>query len=172
VLDVKKSKLLWKMETIGKHYGHIFFKSGILDYTSKNAPSVGAFVLDMNTMRSLDGDSSTLKRVNGTLREPGFFDVSAHPNSIIVVKQILPTKQAGKFKVMANLTIKGITHPITFEALLKESGKNLTAKGQLMIDRRKWNINYKPKPTGIFGSLKDKMMTNDIQITVDLLFHY
>jgi polyisoprenoid-binding protein YceI len=171
-LDVKKSKLLWKMETIGKHDGHIFFKAGSLSYTSQNMPSAGLFTLDMNTMRSLDGDASTLKRVNANLRHEDFFDVANHPLSTIMVKQLIPTKIAGRFKVIASLTIKGITNLVEFETVLKESGRTLNATAQINIDRREWNINYKAKPTSIFGSLKDKMMTNDIQVTLDLLFHY
>jgi polyisoprenoid-binding protein YceI len=171
ILDIKKSKILWRLETMGQHYGDIQFKSGNLNYSSKNEPKDGAFILDMNTMRSLDGNETGIKKVSGMLRNPDFFDVVRYPTSKIEVKKILPTKNSSIFKVMSDLTIKGITQPVEFEVMIKPGGGNLKATGKLLIDRRKWNIAYKPKPDDVFGALKDELMTDDIYITLDLMFY-
>ncbi|WP_379090021.1 hypothetical protein [Pedobacter sp. UC225_65] len=48
----------------------------------------------------------------------------------------------------------------------------ISVKANLSINRTKWNIDHKPdpKPLDLFGVIKDKMMTDDILITLDLLF--
>lgn len=169
-LDLKKSRILWKVETVGKHHGYIFFSSGNLNFTAKNEPKDGHFVVDMNTMHGLDGNAENQKKVDEKLRSADFFEVNKHPISTIVVKKVVSNKVAGHFKVFADLTIKGTTNPIEFDAVIKNAGNTLNATSHLLIDRRKWLIHYAPKPTGVFGSIKDKMIAGDIQIDIRLVF--
>jgi len=64
-------------------------------------------------------------------------------------------------EIEANMTIKGITKPIKFNADLNYEKKSLTAR--FKIDRRKWNVNYKSK-------IKDRAISDAIgfEITIKL----
>lgn len=173
-LDNKKSKILWKVETIGKHHGYILFSSGRLDYLPNGNPAIGHFIIDMKSMRSSDRPTPKGRaEIDNQLRSPDFFDVARYASAIMEVKQLLPTSTPSVFRVNGNLTIKGITKPIEFNATINKKGDIISVKANLKIDRTKWNIDHKPdpKPTDFFGTLKDKMMTDDIQITLDLTFH-
>ncbi|KQC01804.1 YceI family protein [Pedobacter sp. Hv1] len=173
-LDNKKSKILWKVETIGKHHGYILFSSGRIDYLPNGNPAVGSFVMDMKSMRSSDRPTPKGRgEIDNQLRSPDFFDVAHYPSATMEVTQLLPTSTPLVFRVNGKLTIKGISHPIEFNATINKKGDLVSVKANLKIDRTKWNIDHKPdpKPMDFFGTIKDKIMTDDIQITLDLAFH-
>jgi polyisoprenoid-binding protein YceI len=169
-LDIKKSKILWKMESMGKHNGYLYLNSGSLNYSTASLPTTGIFTMNMKSIRSTDHTvQSANDRVDGLLQNIEFFNVAHYPTSTIKVKQINKTTNATLFKVLGDLTIKGITNPIEFVASIKKNGETIYITSNMKIDRIKWNINHKPKPTSMFGSLKDKIMADDIQISLDLV---
>lgn len=173
-LDNKKSKISWKVETIGKHHGYILFSSGRLDYLPNGNPAVGYFVMNMKSMRSSDRPTPKgREEIDNQLRSPDFFDVTRYPLATMEVTQLLPTSTPLVYRVNGNLTIKGIRNPIEFNASINKKGDIISVKANLKIDRTKWNIDHKPdpKPMDFFGTIKDKIMTDDIQITLDLTFH-
>ncbi len=172
-LNNKKSKILWKVETIGKHHGDILFSSGRLDYSSIGQPTTGYFIIDMKNMRSNDRPTPQGRaQIDAQLRSPDFFDVAHYASATMDVKQITSTSNPLIFKVKGNLTIKGISNPVEFNASINKKADVISVKANLSINRTKWNIDHKPdpKPLDLFGVIKDKMMTDDILITLDLLF--
>ncbi|TKC09953.1 YceI family protein [Pedobacter polaris] len=174
LLDIKKSKILWKIETVGKHNGYILFSSGKLNYSGKGQPTTAYFTINMNGMRSMDRPTAKgREKIDIELRSPGFFDVNIHPTATMDVKQILPTPTPLIYRVRGNLTIKGITNPIEFTAAIVKKGEVITVKSNLTIARAKWKIDLqeKPKDHDFFATIKDKMMPEDIMITLDLTFH-
>ena len=60
---------------------------------------------------------------------------------ISITKVEYSDKNNARFE--ANLTIKGITKPINFQAELNPEKKEL--KTRFKIDRTAWNVNYKSK---------------------------
>lgn len=172
-LDTKKSKILWKIETVGKHNGQILFSWGKLDYTLKGEPLTASFILDMNKMTSLDRPTEKGRaEIDKELRSKGFFDVPVYPTATMVVKQIVQLPTPNVFRVTGDLTIKGITHAIEFNAAIVKKGELITAKANFNIARKKWKIDFKEKPNDwdFTAAIKNKMIDDDIQIALDLTF--
>ncbi len=88
MLDVKKSKISWKVVTVGKHSGFIVFNNGVLKYSVKNEPVGGAFNLNMNGMHSISETSvEKNEKIDEELRSPNFFDVGKYQTASIYVKK-------------------------------------------------------------------------------------
>ncbi|WP_199118243.1 YceI family protein [Pedobacter sp. ASV28] len=172
-LDLKKSKILWKAKTMGSHYGYILFKEGSLTYSPDDLPKEGTFSINMNSMNSTDQASANdNQRVNKELRSADFFNVPKYPLSTMVVKQMVRIGNSTHFKITGALTIKEMTNTIVFTAniMKKEDSLNITA--ELKIDRIKWNINHQAdKPWNFFSTVKDKITSDEIQISLDLVLN-
>ena len=68
------------------------------------------------------------------------------------------------YAVTGNLTIKGTTHPITFNVSVYGS----KATANLKIDRSKYNVRY--GSTSFFDNLKDNVIYDEFDIVADLQF--
>jgi polyisoprenoid-binding protein YceI len=174
-LDAKKSKILWNTRnTLGGHNGYLLFNTGNLNYSAMGEPTDGSFSMDMNSIRSTDhAVAAENQKTDKELRKPGFFDIEKHPGAIMNVKQINATGKAGIYKVSGDLTIKGITNPIDFEAAIRKKGNTVIAKADLEIHRLKWNIDLQPEPKtwDFFSAVKDKMIADEIVISLNLVFN-
>ncbi|TDH28733.1 YceI family protein [Segetibacter sp. 3557_3] len=171
-LDVKQSKLLWNAPG-NRHHGFILFNSGTLSGVIAGHPTRGHFSIDMNSMRSTDESSPEgRERVDDELRSEGFFAVSRYPTATIVVNKIRAEPNGTTFSVYGDLTIKNVTKPIEFTAILKQQGNTITAKANLVINRENWNINLqqKPKSWNLFDSMKGHLVDNDIPVSLNLVF--
>lgn len=172
-LDIKKSKLLWKApKTMGnRHYGFVLFNSGSLYYSAAGQPVNGSFSINMNSIRSTDHKLQTdNKKVDDEIKANGFFDVAQYPIATMTVKRMTATGRTGMYTVFGELTMRGITKPIEFDATITKTSTGLNAKGSLAIDRNAWNIKPKPTQLGIIAAFKDKMIAEEIPITLDLVF--
>ena len=76
-------------------------------------------------------------------------------------------EKGNKYEILANLTIKGITHPIAFEADVSINGVNFLAKAKIKIDRTKWGIKY--GSGSFFEDLGDKMILDEIGFDIFLV---
>ncbi|MCQ6958581.1 YceI family protein [Mucilaginibacter aquariorum] len=173
-LDTKKSRILWKVETVGRHNGYLLFNKGTLDYSPKGEPSTGDFTMDMKSIRSTDRPTAAGRQeIDKELTTTGFFDTGVYPTATMSVTGIMPSSQPSVFRVSGDLTIKGITKPIEFNATINKKGDIIGVKANLSIDRTKWNIDLqeKPKQWDFLAAVKDKMIADDIMITLDLAFH-
>ena len=68
--------------------------------------------------------------------------------------------------IVADLTIKGITHDIEFEADVDIDGLNYQATANIVIDRTKWDIRYNSGK--FFKDLGDKLILDKIKFDVSL----
>lgn len=173
-LDVKKSKMLWKIETVGKHNGYLLFGNGRLDYSGKGEPTTGYFIMDMTSIRSTDGSTEKDRaKVDAEITTPGFFDTKTYPTAAMDVKLITPTGAPGVYKVKGNLTIKGITNSVELTATIIKKGDVITVKSAASIDRTRWKIDFheKKKDWDPFATLKDNLISDDILVTLDLTFN-
>jgi polyisoprenoid-binding protein YceI len=68
--------------------------------------------------------------------------------------------------VTGNLTIKGITHPVSFDANVSIAGDTLTATGKLVIDRTKYGIKF--RSGNFFTNLGDTLIYNDFDLNVNI----
>ncbi|WP_442787466.1 YceI family protein [Flavobacterium suncheonense] len=162
-VDVAKSKLTWVGKKVtGQHDGTITLKEGALVFKGKKIAG-GNFTVDMTTINSTDLEGKGKEKLDGHLKADDFFGVEKFPTSKLVFKTI-GTKSNNTYAITADLTIKDITHPITFDLVV---GKNV-ATAKLMIDRTKYDIKYGSK--SFFESIGDKAINDEFELNVNLAY--
>ena len=114
-------------------------------------------------MESLSVDDLTggsKARHEGHLRSDDFFSVSSHKSSTIEVTS--SKKNGDNYDVDGVLTIKGISHPISFVL----SVDNNVATSKLTFDRSKYDVRFRSGT--FFENLGDKLILDDIELEVEL----
>lgn len=171
-VDTALSQINWKgAKPLGTHNGTIAIAKGVL-YASGDAIQSGEFVIDMNTITSLDleGDMKTNleNHLKGTVegKEGDFFNVNQYPTSKFELTGVNTVD--GKMMVSGNLTIKDKTQNISFPASVSTDGNMIKLSSETFtIDRTQWGVNYGSKT--IFDNLGDKFINDEIELTVSLV---
>lgn len=160
-VDTKQTVLEWKAASpMGGHSGFVYISKGEL--TVENGQLTGGtVVVDMNTIE--DEKHGRDNNLVNHLKDADFFDVKKFPLSTIVITKVEPINSENK-KITGNLTIKGITHAVTFPVKIEIKNGIVKAEGKLMIDRTKWDVRYKSGK--FFDDLKDQAIGDDIEFWV------
>lgn len=141
-LDKLNSKVKWNGKKVtGEHYGTIELKSGNLEVEGNKIKS-GTFQMDMTTIVNEDiSNESMNKKLVGHLKSDDFFSVDKYPVATLVLKEV-KHKNGDTHSFTGDLTIKEITHPVTFDAEVKLSDNKLEASGKIEVDRTLYDIRY------------------------------
>ena len=165
-VDPVASTLNWTAKKVGGgHNGTVKISKGTLAIAGDKLTG-GNFVMDMTTIA--DADQSA--RLTTHLKSDDFFSVEKNPTSTFVITKAAPVGKAkggmANYNITGNLTIKGITNPVTFPAVVKlnENGAEATAK--IEIDRLKWDIKFR---SGIIGTAADKIIEDTFVMDVKLV---
>ncbi len=162
-IDLSASTINWLGKKItGQHNGTVNFKDGVLIFKGKKLAG-GNFTADMTSLTSTDLEGEWKDKLNGHLKADDFFGTDKYPTSTLVFKKIA-TKPNNVYNVTADLTIKGITNPVTFD--LAVNGNSATTK--FIIDRTKYDIKF--GSATFFTSIGDKAIYDDFELTVELKF--
>ncbi len=150
------------------HEGAVNIQRGVLMINHGTLVG-GQFIIDMNSISCSDIESEKKnKYLVDHLKNEDFFDVEQFPLATITIANAIKEKGSeNSYKIIATLTIKGITHPIAFDANVKINGLNFLATAKIEIDRTKWDIKY--GSGSFFDNLGDKMILDEIQFDVYLL---
>lgn len=168
-LDTKASQVKWVGTKITKssHNGTVDLKEGSVTFSGKSL-TAGTFTIDMTTIKNLDlTDAKMNQKLVGHLTSDDFFAVQAHPTAAFKITKVEDSK-SGDIKVTGDLTIKGITKPVTFPATMKFEGGVYTATGKLTINRTQWDIKYNSGSYFDPKKLGDKLINDDIEIELSL----
>lgn len=161
-VDASKSKVLWLAKKVGgQHSGDIALKEGALVFKGKKLVG-GNFTVDMKTINTTDLQGEWKDKLDGHLKNDDFFAVEKFPASTLVFKSI-GAKSANTYTVTADLTIKGVTAPVTFDIVANKGVANAT----VMVDRTKYDIKYASKN---FGALADKSIDDEFELKVNLKY--
>lgn len=161
-VNVEKSKITWTGHKVtGSHEGIIHLKEGTLMFDGEELTG-GNFTVDMTTLKNNDLSGEWKEKLEGHLRSDDFFSVDKHPTSALKITDVVGTD--GNYKITADLTIKGITKPLTFDMKVDEN----SATADLKIDRTQYDIKY--GSASFFDNLKDKAINNDFELKVQLVF--
>jgi polyisoprenoid-binding protein YceI len=167
-VDVAKSTLNWKAEKItGFHEGTIGIKSGTLKVEKDKALS-GSFVINMGTIVNTDlTDAEYNKKLVGHLSSADFFDVAKFPESVFTItKPVDLTKSVTE--VHGNLTIKGVSKPLMFKAVIKKDGNSYVFNANsIVVDRTAYNIKY--GSGSFFSDLGDKVIYDEFTLKLKLV---
>ncbi len=167
-VNTATSKINWKgFKPTGSHYGTIDLDNGNL--LIKNDKIIGGeFTINMNSIVDLDmpADNEYNAKLVSHLKSADFFDVEKYPNGSFQIKET--EDKDGKTLIKGELTLKGISHPVSFLADVKIENGQLTLKSETFkIDRSKWNIRYKSK--SFFDDLKDKFIEDVMEISIEVI---
>ena len=122
----------------------------------------GEFVVDMTSIVVTDLEAGKGKeKLEGHLKSADFFGVESNPTSKLVFTSVKPMND-NSYTVTGDLTIKGITKPVTLVVSMFENKASATLK----IDRTKYDIKY--GSGSFFDNLGDKAIYDDFDLVVDL----
>jgi polyisoprenoid-binding protein YceI len=164
-VKTEASSISWKgYKVLGSHHGTIALKEGSLLF-EENKLAGGEFVVDMTSLVSTDlaSDPDSKGKLEGHLKSDDFFGVQNHPTSKLVFTNV---KASGKnsYEVTGNLTIKGITKPVTFDVSIYGSKATATMK----VDRSQYDVKY--GSGSFFENLGDKTIYDEFDLVVDMEF--
>jgi hypothetical protein len=133
------------------------FKEGNIILTDGNIS--GSFVVDMNSIVvESTGKNSGESMLEKHLKSPDFFNVEKYPESVFVIKSAVKTPDDDLYTVTGDLTLKGMTKPIVFPAVIYMKGNQLKAEGTIALDRTLWDIKYGSGT--FFDNLGDKIISD------------
>jgi len=148
----------------GSHHGELLIKDGSLN-VEKDALTGGSVEIDMASLKDLDlTDAETNAKLVNHLKSDDFFSVEKHPTSTLKITKV--EKKGDKTFVTGDLTIKGITHPVTFPAEVKIEKNGVKAKGEMSVDRTLYDIKF--RSAKFFENLGDKVIKDLFTVSVDL----
>lgn len=161
-IEVKESTIVWTGKKImGSHTGTINLTEGYLELEGDQLIG-GKFIVDMTSLVDTDLEGESKGKLEGHLKSDDFFGVATYPTATLVINSA--TNKGNVYKVLGEMTIKGITNPITFELILGTSAARTT----LLIDRTEYNVRY--GSGSFFDGLGDKTISDNFELDVKLKF--
>ncbi|RZJ66324.1 MAG: YceI family protein [Flavobacterium sp.] len=164
-MDAKESVVMWKgSNAFGSnfHTGYIYVSDGNL-MIDNDLLVAGSARIDMNTIQDekRESDNGLVKH----LKDPDFFDVNRFPVSIFEITNV--ESDGENAKVTANLTIKEITHSVTFPTRVEIKDGIAKMTGRLIIDRTQWDIRY--KSGRFYANLADETISDYIEFNIAIV---
>lgn len=169
LIDTKESVLTWEGSMVfdfdEEHIGYVHMSKGEL-MIEKDSLVGGTVEIDMNTIEY--GDKENKNTPIKHLKSPDYFDVEKFPISTFDITKVESVNVRSKtIKVTGNLTIKGITNPITIPAEIELKDGIVKASGKVIIDRTQWGIRYRSGK--FYDNLADNAVSDDIEIHMKIV---
>jgi len=162
-INTNDSKIHWLAKKVtGQHDGFINLIDGSLELDDEQITG-GTFTVDMTSINVADLTGEYKGKLEGHLKSDDFFSVEQFPKSTLKITKA-NQKMENHYEMIADLTIKGITHPVTFE--MHVEGDNANTK--FMIDRSKYNVRY--GSNSFFDNLGDKAIYDEFELDINLKF--
>jgi len=169
-VDTEDSYINWRARKVtGTHNGKVMLKSGTLAFDNGELTG-GNFEIDMPTITVEDLTGNGKAKLEGHLKSPDFFSVEKHPVAKFVITNVEaknPPEGSPYYRVSGDLTIKGITNPISFNANVKDEGSKMMASANITVDRSKYDVRYGSE--SFFGALGDKAIYDNFDLYVNLV---
>ena len=149
----------------GAHNGTIAIADGQL--TIKDGELAGGtFTIDTTSIKILDiSDPTTNAQFAGHLASEDFFSSATHPTATLEIIRVTRSSNA-IYHIDGNLTIKEITHPISFDAQATFDDGALEADAKLVVDRTKYGMRF--RSGNFFKDLGDTLIYNDFDLNVHI----
>lgn len=165
-VDTNQSTAHWKgAKVTSSHEGLISIKDGVIELKN-GALTGGNFTMDMTSITCTDLKEGGAKKLVGHLMSDDFFGVANHPTATLNITKVADAG-AGTYDVTGDLTIKGQTHPVTFNTLVVQSDLGLSATAKIVVDRTLYGIKYGSGK--FFDSLGDRMIKDEFELNVNLI---
>jgi polyisoprenoid-binding protein YceI len=169
-INTAKSTVKWTAKSAkGGHFGKVQVASGTFQYDGKSIAS-GTVVINMTSI-SVDDieDANRKQRLANHLKNDDFFSADKFPESKLVITGSKPGKTAGQLEVTGDLTIKGITKPVTFPVAVKGQGGNVEANGKITVDRIQYDIKFRSKHVLDPSALADRLIEDEFTLDFNVV---
>ncbi|QGY42256.1 YceI family protein [Maribellus comscasis] len=166
-VDPIKSKVIWTGKKVtGEHTGTVLVDNGEV-HVSGESLELANIKMDMNSIACTDLSGDMNQKLVGHLKSDDFFSVENHPQAVFEATGFKAGAADGEYIVTGKLTIKGITHELSFPATVEVNDGTVTANGTAEIDRTKYDVKYGSGK--FFSGLGDKMIYDDFEIEFNLV---
>ena len=170
ILDFNKSTINWKATKVtgAGHEGTIRVSSGVMNVAGKSIN--GKVKVDMNGIVCTDlQDAGKNAYLLNHLKGEDFFNTVKFPDAIFETTKITEAKgnDGTTHRVEGNLTIKGITKPVSFSAKITGGNGQIFIVGDLKVDRTQFDVKY--GSTSFFDNLGDNAINNDFTLKFSLV---
>ena len=165
--NTQKSLINWTGKKImGFHTGTINLSNGTLEVEDGKIVN-GNFDIDTRSIIVTNiEDPKTSEQFAGHLFSDDFFAVDKFPTANFTIINSTPINGA-IYKIDGLLTIKGITHALSFEAKVDVQGNTISAAGAIIVDRTKYGIKF--GSGNFFKALGDNLIYNDFTLDLNLV---
>ena len=161
-VDVSNSSVKWTGYHLAKsyeHWGNIGIQSGSIMMEGDDITG-GEFVIDMNSMTCGDiEDAGKSAKLVGHLKSDDFFNTEKFPEAKLTIKSA--TKSGDKYNVTADITIRGISNEIQFEATKSGSGDEVVFNATMSVDRTVHKVSYG-------WTIENAVLSNEFTLDVKL----
>ncbi|HZV68374.1 MAG TPA: YceI family protein [Saprospiraceae bacterium] len=165
-VNTDQSVIAWVGHKVtGEHNGTIGIKDGSLIWNHGVLES-GTITIDMASVTVLDQQGGGKTKLEGHLKSDDFFGVEKFPTATLAITKAI-SKGDGLYTITADLTIKGITKPVTFDANVKTENNKLTATADIKVDRTLYDIRYGSGK--FFDDLGDKAIYDEFDLNIKLV---
>lgn len=168
MVDIEKSQIVWTGKKVtGSHDGTVNLKDGSLMMEGDMLKG-GSFTIDMTSITNADmAGKDGAAKLEGHLKSTDFFNVAEYPDATLEITEVVHRGTPGSFKVVGNLTIKGITKPIKFNTNIAEEGGMKVATANIVVDRSEYDVRY--GSGSFFDNLGDKTIYDEFELDVKLV---
>jgi polyisoprenoid-binding protein YceI len=146
----------------GEHKGTIQLKKGRVE-TAGGKLTGGVFEIDMSSIVNTDMEGEWKTKLENHLKSDDFFSTQKFPVATLEITKAELIKER-TYNITGKLTIKGITHEISFPATIEIDKNKFAAAADITIDRTLWDIRYGSKK--FYEDIGDKMIYDDFYIKV------
>ncbi len=159
-VNTESSNVEWAGKKMtATHHGEIKIKEGKV-HVNGDQLTAGKFVIDMTSFENFDQEGEWKVKLEGHLASEDFFHIEEHPEAVLEITNV-EGSGVGTTSVSANLTIKGITKNITFNADVTDiSESSFAASADFNIERFDWDITYPGMP--------DDLISKEINFKVNI----
>ena len=164
-VEISASKLIWTGKEVStkQHNGTLTIKKGQIIISDKGLIS-GVIEIDMSTINTTDIQGRGKDRLDGHLKSPDFFDVKQYPVAYLKFQGNEKSFSDGKLKFDGELTIKNISHPISFFSTIDNVNSKISARAEVTFDRSLYNVRFGSGK--FFDNLGDRLIYDEISIDV------
>ena len=170
-VDINASTLKWTGKKLaGQHNGTLKLSDGYVEL-KKGRLIGGTFNIKMTTIVDEDLTNADYnKKLVTHLSSEDFFSIEKYPISTFKITKVSPIKGAkvgsNNYDLSGELTIKGITNPISFPAKVTNNKDGFTADANITVDRTKWGIKF--RSLSFFKDIGDKVIEDNFYIDLHL----
>ncbi len=159
---------------IGQHAGTIAISDGSLSVENGNI-TAGSFTIDMTKITVTDSGlpDDAKQKLIGHFSSDDFFNVEKFPTSKFEITEVKAAANGENTHIIAgNLTLRDSVKNISFPAAVNITADAVTAKGEVIINRLDWGVNYDKASMSLAekaqAKLKNGVVSKDIKITLDI----